>query len=386
MFLRPPLFVNESSILTEIVDIRGANKEKVRDAIHQSVQLLMDGELVVVPTEAVYVVVASSRDSDAVNQLRQKFPGERLPLLLKSREEAQDYIPQFGVLGRKMAERGWPGPVVLSFSEELATGIHGALPENVQSSIFDEKRLSLRVPSDIVLQEILRLVPCPLVCAGEQAKLSEISDKMLGSQDETFQGVALVLNSGPTRFGQVATHIDLGENQWEIEQNGVVTEVMVRRMSGNYYLFVCTGNTCRSPMAEGMFRKFLAERLQCSEDELTDKGYVIVSAGLGAYPGMPASEESVLAVKKFDIYLDGHASQPVTEELLRKVDCIYTMTRAHRDVILASHPEMASRVELLSRGGKDDSDPIGGGPDEYEMCCQEIEQNIRLIIDNIDTP
>ncbi|MEQ9068753.1 MAG: hypothetical protein RLO18_18610, partial [Gimesia chilikensis] len=59
------------------------------------------------------------------------------------------------------------------------------------------------------------------------------------------------------------------------------------------YLFVCTGNTCRSPMAEGLFRKLLSDKLGCQEDELSDRGYIVASAGLAAAMGAPPSPEGV---------------------------------------------------------------------------------------------
>src|SRR5579863_9390616 len=125
------------------------------------------------------------------------------------------------------------------------------------------------------------------------------------------------------------------------------------------YLFVCTGNTCRSPMAEGIFRKLLSERLSCPEDELVDRGFMVASAGVAAAPGNPASPEGVEILVDRGVDLRGHESQPVTAQLLSQADQIFTMTGSHRDFLVREFPETASRVRLLARDGSDIIDPIG---------------------------
>src|SRR5690606_12191134 len=94
----------------------------------------------------------------------------------------------------------------------------------------------------------------------------------------------LVIDDGPCRYGEPTTVVRIDDGQWSVQSPGVVSETAVGRLASEVYLFVCTGNTCRSPLAEGLFRKLLAERLQCTEEELFDRGYVVASAGLSAAP------------------------------------------------------------------------------------------------------
>ena len=120
-----------------------------------------------------------------------------------------------------------------------------------------------------------------------------------------------------------------------------------------------------------------------AEDELADHGYLVMSAGMSAEPGLPASLESVEVARRSGVDLRGHESQPITERLLDQSDRIFTMTRSHRDALLASFPRLASRVELLSRDNTDISDPIGAPQEEYDVCQKEIEKNLRLILDSL---
>lgn len=151
-------------------------------------------------------------------------------------------------------------------------------------------------------------------------------------------------------------------------------------------LFVCTGNTCRSPLAESMFRKLLAERLGCTEHELPGEGFFIASAGLLAAYGLPAALESLTLAEEFGLSLARHRSRPLTDDLLDRSDLIFAMTAGHRDAILAARPDLADRVHLLSREGLDIADPIGGGPAEYERCRSEIERELLVIVENLPIP
>jgi protein-tyrosine phosphatase len=133
-------------------------------------------------------------------------------------------------------------------------------------------------------------------------------------------------------------------------------------------------------MAEGLFRKLLAERLKCPEDELVDRGFVVASAGVAAAHGSPPTPEAVEILADRGVDLRGHESQPVTAQLLSQADQIFTMTRSHRDLLVRDFPEMAESVRLLARDGADVNDPIGAGSDEYRRCADQIEEYLQGIM------
>jgi protein-tyrosine phosphatase len=202
--------------------------------------------------------------------------------------------------------------------------------------------------------------------------------------DKAGGEIALVLDDGAARFNQPPTVARVTGETWSLAREGIVTQRTLTRLAGDMFLFVCTGNTCRSPMAEGLFRKLVAERLKCADDDLVDRGVVVVSAGLSAAAGAPPSPESVQILQDRGVDLQAHASQPLTPRLLRQADHIYTMTRNHREAILDSFPEVVDRVQLLARDGSDIIDPIGYGMDVYQRCAGEIERHLTDIVSRLD--
>ncbi|MFM8222649.1 MAG: Sua5/YciO/YrdC/YwlC family protein, partial [Planctomycetaceae bacterium] len=233
-------------------------------------------------------------------------------------------------LGHKLLRRFWPGPVTLEFVPPHVGGLTRSLPPATSTAGGFEDGLSIRCPAHDVLQAVLRLLPAPLLLTAERGGLPGASTaaELAG---HAGGALSLGLDAGPLRYDQPTSVGKVGESGWEIARESVVTARTLNRLAGTVYLFVCTGNTCRSPMAEALFRRRLAERLGCREDELVDRGYVVASAGVAAGPGEPASEESVEQMRQRGIDLRHHESQPVSEHLVWQADRILTMTRGHRE-------------------------------------------------------
>ena len=141
-----------------------------------------------------------------------------------------------------------------------------------------------------------------------------------------------------------------------------------------HVLFICTGNVCRSPMAEGLLRHMAGDRVK------------VASAGLGAGHGQPPSAHAIEVLRKEGIDIADIRSQPVSAHLLQQADYIFTMTRDHLDMLLLLFPEMASKTRLLrfeeaAKGGRADvTDPIGGTRATYESCKADIQRAMSHVI------
>lgn len=359
-----------------------------RDAVHDAIERLVQGELVAFPTETVYIVTASAASEPGLDKLRGlcDFGLGQPTLQLKGEAELLDYFPQMTTVARRLARRTWPGPVTLSLPVSTARGAFTSLSNTARNLLGQSGAVATRAVQHPWLASALRLLPIPLVGVGETLaeRTSRTASEMATILSEAGAKSAVVLDQGPCRYDGTATVVRIGESgSWSVDREGVATERVLRRLTSEVILFVCTGNTCRSPMAEGLFRKLLTERLNCHEEDLVDRGFIVLSAGVSAMAGSPASPESVAVLRQQGIDIHGHESQPVTDRLIQQADRIYTMTRGHRDWLLREFPQARPITQLVSRDDRDVSDPIGGGIEDYVRCAEQIETALRQILTDV---
>jgi protein-tyrosine phosphatase len=374
--------MSETPPVPERIDLSRADDP--RDVVHRAVACLAQGGIIAVATETVYGLSASVLRPEAVARLRQIQGLESscpLTLLLRGPGEVADWVPHVSPLGRRLARRAWPGAVTLVFAGNGSEGLAQRLPPEVRPLLFPAGSVSLRVPAHPFVREVLRLSPGPLVLSRARnggGAVAITSDAVAECPE-----LRMIVDEGPTRHGKVATVVLVEDDSWRILREGVVDQRMLTRMAGTILLFVCTGNTCRSPMAEALCKVLLAQRLGCALDELEDRGFVVLSAGMSASAGMPAAAHAIDVVKSRGGSLARHASRQVSLELVRQADHIIAMTGDHCDSLLERVPDASDRTRLLHPFGADVADPVGADRETYLQTAEAIEEYLERLLDDL---
>ena len=144
-------------------------------------------------------------------------------------------------------------------------------------------------------------------------------------------------------------------------------------------LFVCTGNTCRSPMAAALLQNKI-------NSASAGTAYSVASAGLAAWPGQPASPEAVLVMGQRGLSLAGHSARQIDFDQISASRIVLTMTRAHKEVLLRLFPAAQDKIFTLAEytGGQVDvTDPIGGTLQAYHTCADQLTKLIERAWDKI---
>jgi len=347
--------------------------------LHYAVQALRLGRTIAFPTETGYVLTASGLRVEAVRRLR--ADNEALTLAVRGAAEARDWAPAMSPLAQRLARRLWPGPVTLRVGGEVEHGLASRLSEDVRRGLCAEGTLHLATPGHGAIREVLRYLPGPLLLRSpsEEGAPAANAEQLMRLAGER---VDVVLDDGPCPHTQPTTVVAVNGDAWQVVRPGVVSAEQIRRQTACLVLFVCTGNTCRSPLAEALCKKRLADRLGCTVEELPARGFHVLSAGLAASMGSPAAVEGEQVARAYGADLSAHRSQPLTPELAAQADYLIGMTYSHLQA-LADHAAHLGTVPRLLDPAGDIADPIGRDQPVYEECGQQIWRHLEPLVAEI---
>ena len=337
-------------------------------AIKEAADILTSGGLVAFPTETVYGIGANADDATAVERLRalkERPEGKPFSVHIADRADLGKVVDPVPVIANRLMDRFWPGPVTIVFGRS-------------------DDSVGVRLPSHKIGAAFLRECGVPVFApsanlAGEMPATSaaEVSDALAGRID------AILDDGGEAPLGLASTIVRVWRTGWEVLREGAVPRDEIERAMKRTIVFICTGNSCRSPIAEVLCRETLAKRLRVEESDLEQMGYEVLSAGTATAGGGGASASALAAAKDAGLDISAHRSRPLTAEVLLAADKVYAMDGQHVRAAQAVCPDAAGKIELLDPDGGAIEDPIGMPVEVFRKIVQRMRRHVERRVEEL---
>ncbi|MBN2457137.1 MAG: threonylcarbamoyl-AMP synthase [Sedimentisphaerales bacterium] len=362
---------------TEIIKVATNNIDF--DRIRQAAELVDSAQLVVFPTETVYGIACAclSRSLAELSRIKGIRDEKRYTLHIEQKNDICKYVPTIVLRQQKLIKNAWPGPVTIVF-ELSASDLNkqrSCMDKETFEQLYKNSSIGIRCPDNPVASLLLKMTQNHLFAPSANLTGQNPAIDAQQALDQLSGRVRLIIDGGATKYKKSSTVVKIGKMGLEVLRPGVYSKSALEMMSQINFLIVCTGNTCRSPMAAAIFGSHLAKKLGCKVDHLEEKGYKVSSAGTMGLTDLPPSKEAMQACAAMGIDMAGHRSRSLTRQLVQQSDFIFVMENVHCQRIGQFGDEAMKKCVLLAENNQI-PDPIGQSQQVFNNCAKLIEKAV----------
>lgn len=329
------------------------------------------GSVVVLPGDCGYVALVNPAAPTAETHLAALTSAGPPAVLAWGPDDLAGLGLPVTTAARRLTFRGWPAPLLVAVAGE--PDWPSEWTPAVRKALTAAGPVRFRCPEHPLFEAVVPALELPVLVID--TFLSSVG-AVLDAADDSG---AVAVSVGKLPPEGKPTVVTVTGAKYAVTEPGLFPAEEVERFAARLVLFVCTGNTCRSPLAEGLARKMLSDRLGCGPDELPSRGVWVLSAGVAAHGGDPAAADALAVAAEYGADLTDHQSRPVNENLLGAADDVIAMTHAHAHALATRYPGVGPAPRLLC-GDADLDDPIGAGIDVYRDCARAIAAHLEQFL------